>query len=200
MPIASNVMTVSAPLATDFSARNSVMRTMIPKNPAAASGQPHRKGRGTPELIERCSPSPVHARCPSTRHKTQSARKQVPAVPDSARTRMVLRTGPFHGEQVGTARPARLHHFSGDVELTFLGHPLESLGRAFDPVLAVIAVGQEQPIALIGAAGGRTRDLAGSEIDGLTTVNLWFNALSITQKRRLSPRSRCRPTENPAAV
>ena len=37
MPIASSVMTVSAPLATDFSARNSVIRTMIPKNPAAAS-------------------------------------------------------------------------------------------------------------------------------------------------------------------
>ena len=35
--IASSVMTVSAPLATDFSARNSVTRTMIPKNPAAAS-------------------------------------------------------------------------------------------------------------------------------------------------------------------
>ena len=30
-------MTVNAPLATDFSARNSVIRTMIPKKPAAAS-------------------------------------------------------------------------------------------------------------------------------------------------------------------
>src|SRR6202011_3099269 len=37
MPIASSVITVSAPLATDFSARNSVTRTTIPKNPAAAS-------------------------------------------------------------------------------------------------------------------------------------------------------------------
>src|SRR6478672_9356486 len=37
MPIASSVMTVSAPLATDFSARNSVMRTIIPKNPDAAN-------------------------------------------------------------------------------------------------------------------------------------------------------------------
>jgi len=35
--IASIVMTVSTPLATDFSARSSVIRTMIPKNPAAAS-------------------------------------------------------------------------------------------------------------------------------------------------------------------
>src|SRR5713226_9483617 len=37
MAIASSVMTVSAPLATDFSARTSVMRRMIPKNPAAAN-------------------------------------------------------------------------------------------------------------------------------------------------------------------
>ena len=37
MPIATSVITVSAPLATDFSARSSVIRTMIPKNPAAAN-------------------------------------------------------------------------------------------------------------------------------------------------------------------
>src|SRR3954464_7139952 len=37
MPTASNVMTVSAPLATDRSARTKVIRTMIPKNAAAAS-------------------------------------------------------------------------------------------------------------------------------------------------------------------
>ena len=35
MPIASSVMTVNAPLATDFSARSSVIRTMTAKNPAA---------------------------------------------------------------------------------------------------------------------------------------------------------------------
>jgi hypothetical protein len=37
IPIASSVITVSAPFATDFSARNSVRSTMIPKNPAAAN-------------------------------------------------------------------------------------------------------------------------------------------------------------------
>jgi len=37
IPMASSVMTVSAPLATDFSARNSVIRRITPKNPAAAS-------------------------------------------------------------------------------------------------------------------------------------------------------------------
>ena len=36
-PIASSVITVSAPLATDFSARNIVIRTMTVKNPAAAN-------------------------------------------------------------------------------------------------------------------------------------------------------------------
>src|SRR5262249_34941908 len=37
MPTASRVMTVSAPFATDFSARNSVIMTTIPKKAAAAS-------------------------------------------------------------------------------------------------------------------------------------------------------------------
>jgi hypothetical protein len=35
--MASNVMMDSAPLATDFSARKSVIRTTIPKKPAAAN-------------------------------------------------------------------------------------------------------------------------------------------------------------------
>src|ERR1700682_166077 len=64
-------------------------------------------------------------------------------------------------------RPA-MRNSLGNVELTFLGHTLESLGRAFDPVLTVIAVGRQQPDHLIGAAGGRTRDIAGSKIDGLS--------------------------------
>src|SRR6202043_3946195 len=59
-------------------------------------------------------------------------------------------------------------YFSGKVELTFLGHPFESLGRAFDTILAIIAIGRKQPDHLIGAAGGRTRDIAGSKIDGLS--------------------------------
>ena len=37
MPIASSVITVSAPLATDFSARSSVIKRTNAKNPAAAS-------------------------------------------------------------------------------------------------------------------------------------------------------------------
>src|SRR5229473_3630085 len=57
---------------------------------------------------------------------------------------------------------------SGNVELTFLGHPFESLGRTLDPILAVIAVGRKQPDHLIGAAGGRTGNIAGSEIDSLS--------------------------------
>src|ERR1700676_2963874 len=69
---------------------------------------------------------------------------------------------------VRTAQPAMHEISSGDVELTFLGDPFESLGRAFDPILAVIAIGRQQPDHLIGAAGGRTGDIAGSEIDGLS--------------------------------
>src|ERR1700733_12013310 len=57
---------------------------------------------------------------------------------------------------------------SGNSELTFLGHPLESLGRIFDAILTVIAFGWEQPDHLIGAAGGRSRDIAGGKIDGLS--------------------------------
>src|SRR6266480_7995840 len=57
---------------------------------------------------------------------------------------------------------------SGNVELTFLGHPFESLGRVLDPILAIIAVGRKQPDHFIGAAGGRTRDVARSKIDSLS--------------------------------
>jgi hypothetical protein len=37
IPTANSVMTVSAPFATDFSARSKVMSTMTAKNPAAAN-------------------------------------------------------------------------------------------------------------------------------------------------------------------
>src|ERR1700722_4233349 len=77
------------------------------------------------------------------------------------------------------ASPGHPRNSSGDVELTFLRHPFESLGRIFDPVLAVVAIGREQLDHLIGAAGGRTGNVAGREIDGL----------SITQKCRPCSRS-----------
>src|ERR1700723_2841520 len=57
---------------------------------------------------------------------------------------------------------------SRDVELTFLGYPFESFGRTLDPVLAIVAIGRQQPDHLVGAAGGRSGDIAGSEIDGLS--------------------------------
>jgi hypothetical protein len=68
------------------------------------------------------------------------------------------------------ASPGHAHKLSGNIELTFLGHPLKSFGRAFDPVLAIVAIGRKQPDNLIGAAGGRTRDIAGRKIDGLSNV------------------------------
>src|SRR5882757_334825 len=80
--------------------------------------------------------------------------------------------GDLTASGVGTAQPAMHAISSGDVELAFLGDPFESLGRAFDPVLAVIAIGRKQTDHLIGAAGGRTGDIAGSEIDGLSNGEL----------------------------
>ncbi len=71
----------------------------------------------------------------------------------------------------------------GNVELTFLGYPLESLGRAFDPVLAVIPVGREEPDHLIGAAGGRTRDIAGSKINGLSNGEFVLQRLLPSRKK-----------------
>src|SRR4030081_3102959 len=82
---------------------------------------------------------------------------------------MVMRTGRFDGGRNGIrCTPPSTHPFSGNVELTFLGHPFESLGRAFDPILAVVAVGREQPDHHIGAARGRTRNIGGSKIDSLS--------------------------------
>jgi hypothetical protein len=45
---------------------------------------------------------------------------------------------------------------SGNGELTFLGHSLESFGRVLDPIRAIIAIGEKQPDDLIAAAGTRT--------------------------------------------
>ena len=82
---------------------------------------------------------------------------------------------------------------SGNGELTFLGHPFESLDRAFDPVLAVIAVGRQKPDHLVGAGGGRTRDIARSEIDGLS------NGIFMLQ-RSLPSRKNVGHAHGPAAM
>src|SRR5262245_50171933 len=54
---------------------------------------------------------------------------------------------------------------SGKGELAFLGHPLEGFARALDAILAIVAFGRQQTDHLVGAAGGRTRHIACSEID-----------------------------------
>jgi hypothetical protein len=54
---------------------------------------------------------------------------------------------------------------SANLQLTLLGNSFERLTIALDPILAVVAVGREQPDHLIGALGGRTSNIAGSEID-----------------------------------
>src|SRR3954463_11241855 len=82
---------------------------------------------------------------------------------------MVLRTGPFDDDRSGTSSADCLHTtVSGDRELAFLGDPFESFGRAFDTILTIIAICREQPDHLIGAAGGRTGNVAGSKIDSLS--------------------------------
>src|ERR1700753_3679321 len=63
---------------------------------------------------------------------------------------------------------------SGDVQLAFLRHPLERLGRVFDAILAVVAIGRKQPDHLVGAAGGRPGHVAGSEIDSLSNGEFVF--------------------------
>ena len=57
---------------------------------------------------------------------------------------------------------------SGNRELAFLGDPFESFGRTLDTILTVVALGRKQPNHLIGAAGGRTGNIAGSKIDSLS--------------------------------
>ena len=93
--------------------------------------------------------------------------------------RMDLRTGRFDGRRKATPPHRQTYHpanarsgsgrsCSGDRELAFLGDPFESLGGTLDPILAVVTVGREQPDHLIGAAGGRSCNIAGSEIDSLS--------------------------------
>src|SRR5882672_409498 len=83
--------------------------------------------------------------------------------------RMLLRTGPFDGARNGTASAACLRTApSGDRELAFLGDPFEGFGRVFDAILAIVAVGRKQPDHLVGAAGGRSGNIAGSKIDSLS--------------------------------
>ena len=82
---------------------------------------------------------------------------------------------------------------SGDVELTFLGYPFESLGRIFNSILTVITVGRKQPDHLISAAGGRTGDIAGSKIDSFS------NGIFVLQ-RPLPSRKNVGHAHGPAAM
>jgi hypothetical protein len=62
--------------------------------------------------------------------------------------------------------------WSGKVKLAFLGHPFESLSRALDSILAVIAVGRKQADDFVSTTRGWTCDIARSEIDGLSNGKL----------------------------
>src|SRR3954452_7679104 len=54
--------------------------------------------------------------------------------------------------------------------MAFLGHPPETFGRVFDPILTVVAVGRKQPDHLVSPARGRAGHVAGRKIDALTNV------------------------------
>src|SRR5258708_2335414 len=112
---------------------------------------------------------------------------------------MFLRTGPFDG---GRKRIRRYRRYSsGNVELTFLGYPFKSLSRAFDPILAVIAIGRKQPDHLIGSARGRTRDIAGSKIDSLSNGEFVLQRpLHHAKTPAVLTVPLQLPTENPAAI
>jgi hypothetical protein len=58
--------------------------------------------------------------------------------------------------------------------LAFLGHPLKSLGRVLDSILAVVAIGRKQANHFIGASGGRTGNIARGEINGLSNGEFVF--------------------------
>src|SRR5437879_13583484 len=104
---------------------------------------------------------------------------------------MVPRTGLLDGRRAESVPPGHARCFSGNVELTFLGHPFESLGRAFDPILAVIAIGRKQPDHLIGAAGGRTRDIAGSKMDSISYGGWVLQRPPPSRTNRLRAQSPC---------
>ena len=87
---------------------------------------------------------------------------------------------------------------SGDVELTFLGYPFESLGRAFNSILTVITIGRKQPDHLISAAGGRTGDIAGSKIDSFSNgIFVLQRPLHHAKTPAMPTVPLQRPTENP---
>src|SRR4249919_1450698 len=110
--------------------------------------------------------------------------------------RMFPRTGPFDGERNGTASTACLHTtLSGDCELAFLGDPFEGLGRAFDAILTIVTVDRKQAEHLVGAAGGRSGNVAGSKIDSLSNGVLVLQRPLHTQSDRQRQLSReRRPT------
>src|SRR5271169_4629534 len=105
--------------------------------------------------------------------------------------KMLLRIGPFGGAPSEPASSGHPPNASGDGELAFLGHPLESFGRAFDPVLAVVAIGRQQTDHLVGATGGRSGNIAGSKIDCLS--NAEFVLQRPLHQRKNAGRSRCTP-------
>ena len=56
-------------------------------------------------------------------------------------------------------------HRLGHRKLAFLGDPFEGFGRAFDPVLTVVAIRRKQTNDFISTGGGRTRNIARRKVN-----------------------------------
>src|SRR6266481_236637 len=111
---------------------------------------------------------PMPNSCAKSPHAAPSRSQGVLSA--SAPQRCFCEPGHLTASETKPVSAGRLRNSSGDRELAFFGHPLESFCRAFDPVLAVVSVGRQQADHLVGAAGGRTGNVAGSKIYSLSNA------------------------------
>ena len=141
-PTASSVMTVSAPLATDLSARSSVISRIRAKKPAAASVT-HIGNSGERQI-------------PSSEAGQAQFMRDIPSRSTHSRStgirskQMVLQTRRFERRESSASSGCSSDPLaygrscaSGGGELAFAGDTLESFGRALDPVLTVVTFGRE---------------------------------------------------------
>ncbi len=91
-----------------------------------------------------------------------------------------------HGSRTRGNSPSRFGYVSGgrlrrrgtsssrQGQLALSGNPLKGFRRAFDPILAVVVFRRKLADDLVGAGGGRTRDVARGKIDGRSNGELVF--------------------------
>src|SRR6478609_1828700 len=133
MAMESSVMTVSAPLATDLSARTSVIRRIRPRRPAATRIIHIGKACGREIWSNEVAHAQFMRDAPS-REQRANGQSEPPRVGNCPRFTMSRRRGPFDGERSEFLRDvnARHRHPSGLGELAFLGDALERFSRTLD--------------------------------------------------------------------